>query len=210
MRMPRRQVAVQVVGALAFLLILYSSVLSSRPLEGTIQDSKTHLPVAGVQVLALWQVDKLLLMGSAPVQTVYAVSAVTDEAGRFRLDGWNRLRRPWRPLDPSSPLVHVFHPAYVPERLATFTSGQLVELRHVETEMRQQVLDAYAQELWRDLSVGGSKSCWWDRASAMLTSISQRLAESPGNVRHPFSLLALRTSIDECGQNGSFDWSLIK
>lgn len=93
-----------------------SPVYVSAPIEGTVVDADTSAPIAGVVVTANWQLYGESFDSFIPSAQLAVIETVTDEHGRFHIDGF--IKPNWR-LDylyEDDPRVIFFKGSYDYER----------------------------------------------------------------------------------------------
>lgn len=97
-----------------FILVAWPSVYWAYPIEATVVDKDTGTPLAGVVVVANWEISGgLNFPESAPVGELMVMEAVTDKAGRFHFPGWGpKLIFFHNRLDGAAPQLFLFKPNY--------------------------------------------------------------------------------------------------
>jgi hypothetical protein len=95
---------------------------SAGPTYGTVIDATTKGPLAGVVIVALWNVEGGMERG--PYATLKAGEAVTDESGQYGIGAWGPLPRPDSGvLDQYDPVILVFKSGYLPRRILNDRPG---------------------------------------------------------------------------------------
>lgn len=89
-----------------------SLVVAGDPITANIVDAETNAPLAGVHVLALWEL-KGGLEGGNVVGIAKVMEAETDSNGVFRFPGWGpKLVSPFGSLPSAAPLIMFFKSGY--------------------------------------------------------------------------------------------------
>lgn len=73
---------------------VYPGNYSAEAIEASVVDADTKKPLAGVVVVANWQLESETVHGNRPAGQLMVLEAVTDKNGRFYFQAWGPKRRP--------------------------------------------------------------------------------------------------------------------
>lgn len=91
------------------------TVLSADPIDATLVDADTGQPLAGVPVVAYWELKSGSLAGdSLPCGAAGVEEAVTDKNGKFHIPGWGPVKGPCGYMPSWSPEIFAFKSGYSP------------------------------------------------------------------------------------------------
>jgi hypothetical protein len=102
---------------------LWPPFYSARPVQATVVDETTRQPVAGVVVVAIWELSTISGRG----HVLQIDETVTDAQGRFSLPGFGpRLRPPLHAAQDRMPYLILFKHGYVPLALHNMSRDKFV------------------------------------------------------------------------------------
>ena len=157
---------------------LWPPFYSARPVQATVVDETTRQPVAGVVVVAIWELSTISGRG----HVLQIDETVTDAQGRFSLPGFGpRLRPPLHAAQDRMPYLILFKHGYVPlilwnmsrdKFVAAFgdpkewTTRQLTANRLLEFDADRVVQESF----WNGLTIElepfrGTPARWFDLIS---------------------------------------------
>lgn len=164
------------------------------PVHGQVVDAETGAPLAGVIVVAEWELEGATPAGSLNLGHVAVMEAVTNREGHFTL-WWGRPRLRWKlhgQLDSASPSLVFFKPGYTHEYCGnnifrprfphpfpgSECSGQTTRLKKVAESAQK-----YKEQLSRLAnSVRGmafnSYDCAWKKMPRLLVAVAQELTRA--------------------------------
>jgi hypothetical protein len=115
----------------------------AEPIEATVVDAKSGLPIGGARVAAQW-----ILVGpmeNARFGTLMVMETVTDEKGQFAFPGWGpKEAPPLQGLSYYDPQLIVFKPGYVLGSFANFDLENHGEVRRSQWNGRAIPLETYS------------------------------------------------------------------
>jgi hypothetical protein len=88
------------------------SAYSSEAINSKIVDFDTKEPLAGVIVVAHWELEVGSPGGSRPIGQLKVMETVTDEQGQFHFPAWGPLKRRQGVLADKDPIILLFKPGY--------------------------------------------------------------------------------------------------
>lgn len=198
-------------------------VYSSAPVSARVVDASSGEPIAGVAVVAYWELrwlssESFWLCGTANVE-----EAVTDKDGWFHLPGWQSFKGGCGGMLNTNPYVYLFKPGYAYESLSSDHFAEDIRVVPMTTatwDGTTVTLDRFAGFPNPDLSVNGKDSyaknfddlsaelepfivylpgeCNWKKIPYMLQAIvaERRAFNSAGN-HHVYSMDLLLTRSDQ-------------
>jgi len=177
-----------------------ATTYSAAPIEASVVDAQTGEPVAGVNVVAHWELDRAVptpipgYFGRDPrgPAQLQIMETVTDQNGHFSFPAWGPLPvPPLAYLNSSDPAIVMFKPGYSPfgttnyypstfnfTASSTRTSqinGTTIKIKKFEGDLK-----AYAEELWflgSSLDFARSSKppgCEWTRIPRMLAAVNKQ------------------------------------
>lgn len=188
---------------LAFLGCSQEHILSADPVDATLADADTGQPLAGVPVVAYWELEGGSFTGhSMPCGTARVEEAVTDKDGKFHFSGWGPVKASCGYMTVLDPQLFAFKSGYMPriesnEPRAPYpvthsTSGwngrTITMVKYPNPDLHKVGGDSYST--WfgefngslEDFVVNMPSECNWKKMPNMLRALSaqQKLFNSAG------------------------------
>jgi hypothetical protein len=191
-----------------------SRIYMSEGLVGRVVDSESKEPIAGVIVVANWELKGLEGFVTEQLQIA---EVITDKTGQFIIPSWGPVKaKSAGELRPSEPTVRIFKPGYEPLVLFNAATSQTWTVPHVlrltltsgTLELRRYKGDAdgYAEildPLVRSMSfVYSGGDCAWTKSVRLLGAVEEsrsRVVDPLAKIRIP-SAAGIRSSV-ECQRN---------
>lgn len=123
-----------VAAALYYLLISGTSIWRSAPIHARVIDAATGQPLAGVIIVANWQLSGQLENYPAGQMAMFEVT--TNQSGEFTVPGWGpRWHRGGTVIRGEQPIVRVFLTGYVPQIIDNLPSSGPQNLERADSDM---------------------------------------------------------------------------
>ena len=205
---------------LAFLLLLSSASCGgtpyyrAAPIDATLVDAETNLPIEGVNVVANWQLVVGGLDGQRKKGQLEVRETTTDKAGRLHFDGFTKLNPKFYELRGEDPQIIVFKGGYEYQRISNdygqrypganrqaAINGTVVQLKKLAPAMMGQV-KRYHVELSIDLNPI-VEDCEWKKIPRMIMAMDaekERIKSmSPDAVVGGLAIRDLERLKNKCG-----------
>ncbi len=190
-----------------------SPYYTSEPFDARVVDADTGRPIDGALVLAWWQLYKPSLDSGRTGSVLEVLETVTDQDGRFHINGFTKLNPRFESLDRKDPGVIVYVRGYLPEMAQSeYTPEELKELgakrkstlagktlRLKRWDGNNEKLAGYLSSINADLGPL-VKSCLWTAAPRFIGALdaeAKRIRREQPSIR--FSPLTARNLEKDCG-----------
>lgn len=189
--------------AISLALLSGCATISAEPVSAQVVDATTGQPIAGVAVVAHWELHGGSFTGDAlPCGVAGVEEAVTDQEGRFHIPGWGPK---WSSCDVQiwNPNLVFFKPGYEPKDvnndvvypLATVSvsrsqwNGKTIQLAKNTDSDLGKLMSVYAQDFGSlNLSflrfvVDYPDGCYWKEVPNMLRAViaQEKIFHAAGN-----------------------------
>lgn len=212
---------------LSVLVIAFSSAAcgeqsySAKAISASVVDSATAQPLAGVVIVALWQLQGGAEAGRTGVLEI--LETKTDSSGRFAFPAWGPISRQGLKgrLLCFDPQLMIFRDGYKPEVLSnrydvvdclskdnpvrySEWSGKILKLSKLDDVQLRDSFATFVTHIEFTLDTDGNTGdCYWKEAPQMLAAVhlaSARLAAtSPGARAKPYFTLDDIRNTPQCG-----------
>lgn len=175
---------------------------SSEAIQSTVIEADTNKPLAGVIVVAHWELEVGGPGGSRPIGQLKVMETVTDKEGRFQFPAWGPLRRPKGVLTDKDPRILLFKPGYEYRALQRLLNSKWLEeswkisVRPTDWVPRVVELKRFDDH---PLSIGPYKyqtSAYAEHLTFLSTSLETIAMENCNWKKIPRMLLALKAQKD--------------
>lgn len=208
-------------------------ILSADPVDARLVDADTGQPLAGVPVVAYWELKGGSLTGdSLPCGAANVEEAVTDKEGKFHVPGWGPVKGSCGYMRQLDPQFFVFKSGYKPrifmnevrgpvsvEHSVSDWNGKTIKImKDPDTDLKKVGADSY-ETRFDEFNFGLEvfianmpQSCNWKKIPNMLQALNeqQQLFNAAGNpVGSVVSVLVtndefLQKNAPQCGSPKSF------
>lgn len=179
-------------------------ILSADPVDATLMDADTGQPLAGVPVVAYWEVKAGSMTGdSLPCGAASVEEAVTDKDGKFHIPGWGPVKGSCDYMSQLDPQFFAFKSGYTPlvfmnewradhsvDHSVSDWNGKIVKMsKDSDTDPKKVGIDSYGTRFGlfngslEIFIVDMPESCNWQKIPNMLRTLlaQERLFNAAGN-----------------------------